>query len=273
MAFIDEQLLLFKQRIEHAIITSGVKGKESAIRSSSLISLIHDAVKLQFIDAGIPFENIYPHFHETNPELKLAGFLKQKNQDICIIPSRISKVATTINWGPLSTQRKTDLYGMEFSSKTLVINVRSQVSSLAKNSDTLFERTLAEALNLHMRYPNMVLGEVYLIPVHEYDDELVKHRTVGFKNRQTDIEKYISFFSAINNRNCGGPDYAYERCALLVVDFSRKQPFLFSNSSELKAAALISEDFGLEYETLNFQNFATDILNVYAARHDINNLL
>ena len=53
------------------------------------------------------------------------------------------------------------------------------MSSLAKNSDTLFERTFAEAQNLHMRYPDIVLGEVYLIPVHEYDDDMVKRGTVN----------------------------------------------------------------------------------------------
>lgn len=34
-----------------------------------------------------------------------------------------------------------------------------------------------------MRYPNAVLGEVYLIPVHEYDDALVAQKTVGFKKK------------------------------------------------------------------------------------------
>ena len=124
-----------------------------------------------------------------------------------------------------------------------------------------------------MRYPNMVLGEVYLIPVNEYDDKLIKQNQIGFKRRHTDIEKYISFFNSINNRPTNGPDYAYERCALLVVDFSCKQPYLFSNSEELKSAGLISKDFGIEYSTLNFQDFAKDILNIYAKRYDIGNLM
>ena len=67
--------------------------------------------------------------------------------------------------------KEIDPYGEEYSKNTLVINVRSQMSSLAKNSDTLFERTFAEAMNLHMQYPDIVLGEVYLIPINEYDDE------------------------------------------------------------------------------------------------------
>ena len=277
MQFIDEQLLKFKQLIENAIITGGSQGKESIIRSSKLINLIHDAVKYEFINRGVKEYNIYPPFGESKPELKIAGFLKQKDQDICIVPNNIEKTKTYINWGPLAYQNKIDPYGYEYSTNTLVINVRSQMSSLAKNADTLFERTFAEALNLHMRYPKMVLGEVYLIPVHEYDDDLVKESKVGFKSSHTDLEKYISFFASINNRKFEADghdeDYAYERCALLIVDFNREQPFLFSSSKELKQAGLLAADFDIEYADLNFQNFVEDIINIYSFRYNIENLL
>lgn len=273
MAFIDHQLFQFKNMIEQSIIDGGAKGKESVIRSSALINLVHDAVKNEFINKGVNPNNIFPPFEEKKPELKVAGFLKQKDQDICVVPSHIKKTPTIINWGPLAFENKRDPYGFEYTTNTLVVNVRSQMSSLAKNSDTLFERTFAESLNLHMRYPDIVLGEVYLIPVHEYDDGLVKSNRVGFKSRQTNIEKYISFFNSINGRNLNGDDYAYERCALLIVDFSRSNPYLFSNSAELKAAGYISEDFGIEYATLNFQNFADDILKIYQDRYNINNIL
>ena len=57
MAFIDNQLFQFKTLIENSIITGGAKGKESMIRSSVHINLIHDAVKKGFIDAGIKATN------------------------------------------------------------------------------------------------------------------------------------------------------------------------------------------------------------------------
>lgn len=272
MAFIDEQLLQFKTLIEDAIRTGGAKGKESMIRSSTLINLIHDAVKHEFIASSVNPTNIYPRLGNTKPELKLAGFLKQKDQDICIVPSNITTISTAITWGPLAFENKTDNYGFDFTTNILVVNVRSQMSSLSKNSDTLFERTFAEALNLHMRYSDIVLGEVYLIPVHEYDDESVKRRTVGFKRRHTNIEKYISFFNSINNRPRNGNPYAYERCALLIVDFNRPQPYLFQNTTELKSSGYISQNFEIEYASLNFQDFARDILRVYSERYDINNL-
>lgn len=272
MSFIDNQLVIFKNMIEQSILTGGAKGKESMIRSSALINLIHDAVKYELQQQGLAPANIYPHFHQTKPEIKLAGFLKQKDQDVCVIPSNIPKAPLTINWGPMAFQNKRDLYGHEYSTNTLVINVRSQMSSLAKNADTLFERTFAEALNLHMRYSEMVLGEVYLIPTHEYDDAEVAHNRVAFKRHQTDIEKYISFFNSINNRAIGDQPYMYERCALLVVDFNSAQPRLFRNSAELKAAGLISQNFQIEYATLGFDTFAEDILRIYGERYNINNL-
>lgn len=51
MAFIDDRLLEFKQLIENSIVKGGAQGKESMIRSSVLINLIHDAVKYEFIQA------------------------------------------------------------------------------------------------------------------------------------------------------------------------------------------------------------------------------
>lgn len=281
---ITSQLIKFKTKIENAIKEDGTKGKESLIRSSVLINYIHDAVKNEFIQLGIDGDLIFPHIYETKPELKLAGFLKQKDQDVCITPRNIKKEKTRITWGPLAstTHPKIDPYGFDFSNQTLVINVRSQISSIKKNTDTLFERTFAEALNLHMRYPEIVLGEVYLIPLYEYDEESVKNKQVAFSKTKTDIEKYISFFSSINKRRLSeidkqgdlvqGKYYAYERCALLIVDFDRQVPKLYLSSDELKKDSLINKDSQLNYEELSFKTFAKDILEVYSSRFNINNL-
>lgn len=272
MAYIDEQLKLFKNMIENSIIQGGTVGKESCIRSSALINIIHDAVKYELIEYGIRRDFIFPHLGETKPEIKLAGFLKQKKQDICIIPGEMEKNPENISWGPLAFQNKYDLYGYEYSTNTLVINIRSQMSSLSKNSDTLFERTFAESMNLHMRYPNIVLGEVYLIPLYEYDDELVKRNKVGFKNRHTDVERYISFFNSINNRVNNGDVYKYERCALLIVDFRPENPILYRSIEELKATGSVSESFMPDYSSLSFDTFAKDIISIYAERYRIENI-
>ncbi len=273
MEFIEQQLIKFKKMIEDAIREGGTDKKASVIRSSKLINLIHDAVKYELIQNGVEPEQIFPHFEKTKPEIKLAGYLKLKDQDICVQPINIEKSKRTIDWGPLAFQHLEDRYGHEYSENTLVINVRSQMSSLAKNLDTLFERTFAEALNLHMQYHNMVMGEVYMIPAREYDAKAVKEKKVKFIERQVDVEKYISLFNAINNRKIGEPNYKYERCALLIVDFSPKTPKLFRTSEELKKAGLVSKEFQTEYSTLSFDTFAKDILNIYKDRYNIENIL
>lgn len=272
MSYINEQLKEFKKIIESAIIKNGEKGKTSAIRSSKLINLIHDAVKYELINHGVDSQCVFPHLNKSKPEIKLAGQLKQKDQDICVVPKMIEKTPSIITWGPLSYQKEKDPYGFEYSNNTLVVNVRSQMSSLDKNSDTLFERTFAEALNLHMRYPDMVLGEVYLIPTHAYDDALVKEKKVAFKTKSVNIEKYISFFNAINNRKIGDEYYSYERCALLIVDFNNEVPKLYSNNDELIKDNLISKDFSIDYSTLSFDSFAKDIIDIYSHRFDFSNI-
>lgn len=138
MAHIDEQLLLFKREFEKAILTGGIKGKESIIRSSVLINFIHDAVKYELIQKGLQPAQVFPHLGQTKPEIKVAGFLKQKDQDVCVVPHGISKHPRIISWGPLASEAIKDEYGDEYTRNTLIINVRSQMSSIAKNTDTLF---------------------------------------------------------------------------------------------------------------------------------------
>ena len=113
MAYIDEQLFRFTTELEAEILAGGVKGKESIIRSSALINLIHDAVKYELIQNGIAPSQIYPHLGETKPEMKIAGFLKQKDQDVCVAPKNITQVKRRISWGPLANENVTDIYGEE----------------------------------------------------------------------------------------------------------------------------------------------------------------
>lgn len=78
MSFIDEQLVVFKNMIEESIINGGAKGKESMIRSSALINLIHDAVKKELIDQGVHPDNIFPHLELQSQKLKWLVSLNKK---------------------------------------------------------------------------------------------------------------------------------------------------------------------------------------------------
>ena len=127
-----------------------------------------------------------------------------------------------------------------------------------------------------MRYPQMVLGEVYLIPLYEYDEKAMKHKRadkrIRFKKKPIKIQEYLSFFHGINNRANDTDDlYKYERCALLIVDFRPDHPVLYT-TERLVAEELLDEKFAKDLSALSFNNFAKDILTVYENRFDIRNL-
>jgi len=112
------------------------------IRTQSLIQKIHNYVMEQLELNGIDSEKI------TEDET-IYGYPKKKEQDI-LVKNQDENIIT----GPL-----------------LSINVRSQLSSIAKNIDTLHERIFAESANLHNRFPYLPCGYVYLLPLTGYDSD------------------------------------------------------------------------------------------------------
>lgn len=163
-----------------------------------------------------------------------------------------------------------DPYGFDLTERILSVNVRSQLSSIAKNFDTLYERTFAESLNLHLRCENMVLGEFYMIPVYSYDDALAKDNVVGFKKNNhisKHLEKYIYSFGAINGRNANrGQEYKYERVCLLIVDFSKESPKIYNTDDELINDGLLPKNSTASINPLSFPSFASDLLSIYERR-------
>ncbi|HEY4501069.1 MAG TPA: restriction endonuclease [Candidatus Paceibacterota bacterium] len=231
---------------------NGHKAKEALIRSQRIINLIHEFIKKEFEKGGVPAQMIYPPIGHSSPEIKIRGFLKSKNQDVAIIPTtRLIVLTNTIS---------------PEVAKVLSVNIRSQLSSLSKNIDTLYERTFAEALNLHLSYPKQCLGEVYLIPTHEYDDKTMVKNKILFK-KVSKIEDYIRMFQAINGRRATNKDaYKYERVCLLIADFRQKIPKLYSSIEELKRDGLVPKNTDVSLENLTIENFAEDILSVYKKR-------
>ena len=199
MLTIQEAVNEIKSLIEDAIVKGGVEGKNNLIRTQIPIGLLHDAAKAAFIANGVNPYLVAPVYGEHVGEQKLAGFFKCKDQDICFMPNNYQKNEETLNFDGI-LKGKIDPFGRDLTEHILSVNVRSQLSSTAKNFDTLYERTFAEALNLHLRCPKMVLGEFYMIPVYEYDDALAKNNIVGFKrnrNISKHLEKYIYSFNAV----------------------------------------------------------------------------
>lgn len=266
MIEIEEAVLNFRNLIENAILKGGNKAKTAIIRSSLPILNIHEAVKTQLIQNGINPNLIHPPVGKRTPELKLAGFLKQKDQDICVSPNSIKPTQEILKTGLL--EGITDNYGEEYTKQTLTINIRSQISSIQKNFDTLYERTISEAQNLHERCPEIVLGEVYMIAVPEYNDKEFGNNKVAFKNISSKlVEKYIKSFQAITDRKMTLKNfYQYEATCLLIVDFNRKIPKIYHSTKELKADNLLDATSNTVYEGLEWKNFSSKIIQVYETR-------
>lgn len=255
----------FKELIETSIIEGGVKAKQAMIRSSRPINFIHEAVKADLIRKGISLERIHPPLNATKPELKLAGFIKQKYQDVCVSPEGYISESETMTEGIL--RETIDYYGKDYTERTISINIRSQMSSLAKNFDTLYERTIAEAQNLHVRCQKMVLGEVYMIPVKEYDTSVMDDNIVQFINKAGAVEKYIKSFQAINGRlDFMREDYKYERVCLLLVDFSQTPAKIYSSNQELVNDGLLDENSTASIDELSWETFTDNILANYETR-------
>ena len=119
----------------------------------------------------------------------------------------------------------------------------------------------------------MVLGEVYMIVAKEYDSDEAARNTVAFKNSEH-IEKFILAFQALNNRiNITDPLYKYERVALLIVDFSRAMPKLYNSTQELKNDGLIPQNSIANIDSLSFNGFVSDIMQIYQTRFPSNTFI
>ncbi|MEG1645345.1 MAG: hypothetical protein RR279_05805 [Alistipes sp.] len=266
---LQQAVNIIKTVIEGAITSGGTEAKNNLIRSQQPIKLLHEVVKSELIRLGVNQAYINPPLEESAGELKLAGFFKHKNQDICVTPNNIEKRPEILEFeGILYGQN--DVFGKEFTEKTLSVNVRSQLSSSAKNFDTLYERTFAEALNLHLRCPEMVLGEFYMIAVNEYDSDTANINQVAYRNIagiDKHIQKYLLSFSAINGRNnVVNHHYKYERVCLLIVDFSHPIPKIYNTDAELRADGLLPEGSIASINNLSFANFIAELLQTYNER-------
>lgn len=255
----------FKDLLETSIVEGGIKAKEAIIRSSRPINFIHEAVKSDLISNGISPDRIHPPLGESKPELKLAEFIKKKSQDVCVTPVEQSPKNEELSRGIL--KETSDYYGQDFTERIISINVRSQMSSLAKNFDTLYERTIAEAMNLHIRCPKMVLGEVYMIPVKEYNAKVMNENLVQFYNKVGAVEKYIKSFQAINGRhNYKKDEYKYERVCLLLVDFEQTPCKIYSTNQELIKDGLLDIHSTANINELSWETFTNSLLSTYNER-------
>lgn len=268
---LEEALEIIKLSVEDVIMHSGATGKNSLIASQQLINILHEVVKSSLVNEGVNQILIHPPISQSNGEKTLAGFLKFKKQDICVFPNNKIPRTENVDFNGLYNTGTTEPYGELFSEHVLSINVRSQLSSLSNNIDTMFERTYAEPLNLHRRLPKMVLGEVYLISVRELDSAQVTLRSPVYKpftaSTANYLEKYLKGFSALNLRaSQRDDDFKYERVALVVVDFSQSPVKIYTTTQDMINDNLLPENSTASMDNLNYHGLTRTLLDVYEKR-------
>jgi len=268
---LEEALEIIKLSVEDVISHSGATGKNSLIASQQLINILHEVVKSSLVIEGVNQNLIHPPIAQSNGEKTLAGFLKFKKQDVCVFPNNKVPRTESVDFNGLYNTGTTEPYGELFSEHILSINVRSQLSSLSNNIDTMFERTYAEPLNLHRRLPKMVLGEVYLISVRELDSAQVTLNNPVYKpftaSTANYLEKYLKGFSALNLRaSQRDDDFKYERVALVVVDFSQSPVKIYTTTQDLINDNLLPANSTASMDNLSYHGLTRTLLDVYEKR-------
>ena len=251
--------------------TNGLEAKTALIRSVTLIQRIHELTKRSLhveLERRQISHKIFPPLGFSTPEMDVWGLLKKKKQDVVVLIGDTRPERELITEGPLLDGF--DELGIAATKSAIVIGVRSQLSSVDKNFDTLMERAFAETMNLRLRHPYLVMGEVYLLAVKDYDEQAMKRNQIAWKSRFTNIERFISIFNGISHRTDHEDireSFKYERSALLLVDFSQNPPKIYTTKEELQADGIVSQNFAGDYRGLSPCNFAADILDKYAERH------
>lgn len=253
----------------------GASAKASLTTSSQFINKLHEVVKVsikeELENQDFIFEDdfkIHPPLNESRPEQVMYGYLKKKKQDVVFLFE--DKEDETIQKGAL--RGDIDSVGSKATDTSIILGVRSSLSSLDKNFDTLIERAYAEALNVRLRNPLVVMGEIFLLPVKEYDQNEMKNNIVAFNSSFTKIKKYMSVFKSISGRNkhtIRADYYKYERSCLLIVDFDQSPIKIYTTLQELKNDNVVPRNFRINYSKLSPVNFSTDLVNIYKMRHEV----
>ncbi len=227
--FLTKKLIRLKRLYESAI---RAKNWANVIRSSVIIRELHDYVVKELMNHGIKRKFIFQ-------DKKIMGFFKTKTQDV--------------------------LVARDIEEPLISVNVRSQLSSIQKNYDTLFERLIAESTNLHERNPSMTCGYLYLLPTLGYSEKEAKKGKI-LRNEHFNWEKYLWTFSLLASRkNKEDKSYKYEEMCLLAVDFSKTKPEVLQNIEDFRSRGLVSDKFAdkFDYGNLSVDKFIERLLNKF----------
>ncbi len=181
-----------------------------AVRGQGFINVLHDYCVDELENIGIPREQI-------SKEATIFGSHKAKAVDVAVID--------------------------EVNGPSIIVGIRSQMSSVGKNILTYYEEIIGDCISLHDRFPMAVIGYVYLLPTQPIKP--------GLGDEAVDLERAEKLFRLITDRgDWRNTKDKYEHFAFLKVDFIKDPPKLLDTLPQLR----IHNFFDKIMETYNERN-------------------
>lgn len=185
------------QNTARAAYARYAQSPQSAVRSGEFIGMFHEWCIRELNRVGLP--------PESSAQLRLE-------REVAVLGGYVDK---TLDLALRS----------ETSGPLLALSVKSQMSSIAANAKNRFEEYLADAANLHTRFPMLVFGFLMILP-HEAVSGDRTERVIDPSGQPSALAlRVLHLVQSVSGR--ASPEAAvgrYEETALLVIDFKADSP-------------------------------------------------
>jgi len=194
----------------------------ASIRSSSFIYFLHNYCVCELLNAIAPSFSVQV--------IPLADMKcprgKPHYPNVSIQPQSLQLMEEATLFGS-HKNKDTDIVLSHYANgPQIIIGVRSQMSSVAKNIENYYEGIIGECISLHDRFPMATIGYIYLLPAHPIKPGLTE---------DIDLDKAEQLYKKITSRSdWHAPHDKYEHFAFLKVDFENNPPVLIETDDLLK---------------------------------------
>lgn len=171
----------------------GDEALTSLVRSQQLILDIHHQIAQRFMSAGVGAD-------QMQAERTLKILFGTKDVDLAIFPPPFDADAPTND------------------PETMVVGVKSAVSSIAKNRSNNFGASRGDATLLHETHPEQVVGHLQVIMLREVDRVAAKENQMRWVDCAASLLALEHYAKAGNRRRATDPHQNFEDVTLLIVD-------------------------------------------------------
>lgn len=194
---------------------------EASVRGSNFIFPLHQYCIQQLTDI------INPSMLQSIP---LSDMSRPRGKPhypkVPIAPKKFQIMQETTLFGSHKNKDADIVLSQYANGPQIIIGVRSQMSSVAKNLENYYEGIIGECISLHDRFPMATIGYVYLLPTEPIKPGL---------SEEVNLDKAEKLFEKITGRSDWRDAHdKYEHFAFLKVDFTQDPPSLLPTSALLQ---------------------------------------